>query len=286
MKLPLIVLVSLLFSTSIGLGQGKGKKKKRDAVPAPKWMQNITRKPPGPYSALDPVSLSYNLSWKNTINAGKLTIDVLPSPDGESSYIGSAEGKSTGLARALWPYDFKAISQVDQTTLRPLLFSLNEAERSARNSYRIEFKDDRMISNTVQLSESKGSEGPISHTSRFRHDFVQDVLSSVFYMRSQALIQGEDISMIVTPFNRPYFAEAVVLGREKKKIKGTTYNTIKLDIQIKKIHSDLRLESYKTIKKATLWISDDTYRLPLELQADIAVGFISARLTDRKWIKK
>ena len=46
------------------------------------------------------------------------------------------------------------------------------------------------------------------------------------------------------------------------------------------------MELYSKIEKATLWITDDTYRLPLELQADIAVGYISARLTDRKWLKE
>lgn len=281
MKLPRPLLVLLVLLTIVDLaGQ------EEDGKPAPDWMRNLTRRPPGPYSDLKPVSLSYNLSWKNTINAGKLTIDVLPSENGDGSYVGSAEGKSTGLARALWPYDFKAISKVDRDTLRPVVFSLNEEERNARNSYRIEFDEDHMVSNTVQVVTDKEDRDPIAHTSDFQHDFVQDVLSSVFYMRSQPLTTGETISMIVTPFNRPYYASAKVLGREKKRVKGKSYDTIKLDIKIGKIHSDLRMELYTKIEKATLWITDDTYRLPLELQADIAVGYISARLTDRKWLKE
>ena len=39
------------------------------------------------------------------------------------------------------------------------------------------------------------------------------------------------------------------------------------------------------MKKATIWLSDDDFRLPLEVQADIFVGFISARMTERAWLK-
>ncbi|MDA8634751.1 DUF3108 domain-containing protein, partial [Verrucomicrobiales bacterium] len=70
--------------------------------------------------------------------------------------------------------------------------------------------------------------------------------------------------------------------KESRKIKGKNYKTIKLAAHIGKINSDLSLKHYD---KITLWIADDEYRLPLELQSEISLGFVSARLVDSEWLE-
>src|SRR5690606_12665621 len=111
--------------------------------------------------------------------------------------------------RLLYPYDFKARSIVDQDSLRPLTFQLVEQERNMENSYDIIFEPKRQIFTTT----SKRKTGTVSNTGRFRFDFGQDVLSSAFYLRSQPLRDGDVITMVVTPFNRPYVTTFKVLGR-------------------------------------------------------------------------
>ena len=91
--------------------------------------------------------------------------------------------------------------------------------------------------------------------------------------------------MLVTPFNRPYVAWLKVTGRETRKIKGRNYSAIKLDAKIGKVNEDLSLKHYDKVKKTTLWVSNDEYRIPLELQAQISVGFVSARIKDLKWLE-
>lgn len=250
--------------------------------PTPPWMKSLTRLEPGGYADLRPVHLEYTLSWNNKVNAGRFEVSIEQSESKNVRLIGQATGGSTGFARALWPYDFRARSVVDYDSLRPLTFQLSEREKDRQSSYDIIFEDKRQIYNT---RSQKDGEEMKSGMSRFRCDFGQDMLSSAFYLRSQPLKIGDEITMAVTPFNKPYLAYFKVVGRENHKIKGKSYKAIKLDAQIAKIDRDMSVKTYEKVRKTTLWIEDDQYRLPLELQTDISVGFVSARLDGMKWLE-
>ncbi len=253
----------------------------QDLEGPPAWMKDVTRLPPGKHADLRPVALEYTLDWNHRINAGRVQLSVVKSRELADRFVGDAEGRSTGFARLLYPYDFRARSIVDQNSLRPLAFQLVEKERSAENSYDIVFETKRQIYTTT----SKKKSGTISNTGRFRFDFGQDVLSSAFYLRSQPLRNGDVITMVVTPFNRPYIATFEVLGRESHKVKGKTYAAIKLDAKIGKVNPDLSIKTYEKVRRTSLWFSDDNYRIPLELQSQLAFGYVSARLDELKWLE-
>ena len=247
----------------------------------PEWMKNVTRRPPGDHANLRPVHLDYTLAWNNRVNAGQFEISIDKTGEKESRFIGDATGKSTGFARMLWPYDFRARSLVDESSLRPITFQLRDADRNEESSYDIIFQDDSQIFTTTS---KRRNEEARTATNRFTFDFGQDVLSSAFYLRSQELKPGEEISMVVTPFNKPYLAQFTVVGSEERKIKGKRYQTIKLDARIGKVNPDFSIKTYEKIKKTTLWVSDDEYRIPLELQSQLSLGYLSARLNDLKWL--
>ena len=247
----------------------------------PEWMKNVTRLPPGDHADLRPVALEYTLDWNHRVNAGRVEISIARSEANAGRFVGDAEGRSTGFARVLYPYDFRAQSIVDQNSLRPLTFQLVEKERSGENSYDIIFEPKRQIFTTT----SKQKNETVSNTGRFRFDFGQDALSSAFYLRSQPLRNGDKISMVVTPFNRPYLASFEVIGRESHKVKGKVYEAIKLDARIGKVNPDLSIKTYEKVKTTTLWFSDDQYRIPLELQSQLTFGYVSARLDEMKWLE-
>lgn len=244
-------------------------------------MKDVTRLPPGGFADLRPVQLEYTLSWNNRVNAGEFAIAVTRRADESQRFVGDAEGRSTGFARVLWPYDFRARSIVEEDSLRPLTFQLTEQERNEQSSYDIIFGENRQFYTTTS---QKKDEEKRTATSRFQFDFGQDALSAALYLRSQPLRDGDTIAMVVTPFNKPYYARFEVAGREVRKVKGEKFAAIRLDAVIGKINADLSLKQYEKIRKTTLWIADDQYRLPVELQSDISVGFISARLDEKKWL--
>ncbi len=250
------------------------------AEDAPGWMKHVTRLPPGDHANLRPVSLEYTLDWNHRVNAGRVVLAVSKT-DGETDrYVGQAEGRSTGFARLLYPYDFRARSIVEAPSLRPVAFQLVEKDRSDENSYDVIFEKNRQIYTTT----SKKKDETLSNTGRFPFDFGQDVLSSAFYLRSQPLADGDQISMVVTPFNRPYLTIFKVAGREERKVKGKKYSTIRLEAEVGKVNPDFTIKTYEKIKRTTLWFSDDEYRIPLELQSQLAFGFVSARLDGLNWL--
>ncbi|MCB1062971.1 MAG: DUF3108 domain-containing protein [Verrucomicrobiae bacterium] len=254
-----------------------------------KWTEEITHLAPGAYRALRPVRIDFGLSWNNALNAGELSVEVNQAKESAANlWIGHAEGRSNGLARALWPYDVEADSHIDQATLRPRLFELSETERDKTYRYRLMFEPSEIQTQTVTLAakvpEGETSPDPITKERTYRYQFVQDVLSTALYLRSHELATGDSIRLIVSPFNRPYYAEFSSIGREERKVKGETYQTIRLDVDIRKINFDRTLQHYDKMKKATIWLSDDEFRMPVEVHADIFVGFVSARVTRREWL--
>lgn len=269
---PSLFLFLFLFGTAFS----------EEPVGPPDWMNDITRLPPGDHANLRPVALEYTLDWNNRINAGRVDIAIVNEGSSrDEKFVGDASGRSTGFARLLFPYDFRARSIVDQDSLRPITFQLREKDRNEENSYDIIFERKRQIYTTT----SKQKNETISATSRFGFDFGQDVLSSAFYLRSQPLEDGDSITMLVTPFNRPYLATFTVVGRETHKVKGTTYETIRISADVGKVNTDLTIKSYEKIKRTILWFTDDEYRIPLELQAHLTFGYVSARLDEQKWLE-
>jgi hypothetical protein len=294
MNQPVFYIAAILSVLGISAGFGQetpapaAKAKKTPPPPeALAWMKEVTQVEPGAHGRLAPVQVSYGLSWNNVLNAGEFDVTLNPSaevPDRE--WVGLAEGRSNGLARALWPYDVAAQSQVDRRSLRPRLFEVSETERNKTYSYRLEFSPKGVLTRTAMADAKKKEVDPVVTEKNYRFEAVHDVLSAVLYIRSLELAEGDVVKSVVSPFNRPYYTEFEVLGREERKIRGEKYQAIRLGVDIRKINSDRTLQAYDKMKKATIWLSDDEFRLPLEVQADIFVGFISARMTERKWLKE
>lgn len=252
------------------------------------WVSEITRDPPGVHRDLKPVRVDFGLSWNNVLNAGELAVVLTHERDGV--LVGRAEGSSNGLARALWPYDVEVESQVEPITLRPQLFQLAETERNKASRFRLQFDPGKVRTRTV-ITPIKGGEvvagvEPEINESIYRYESIQDVLSTALYLRSQELGDGETVKMVISPFNRPYYAEFSSQGAERRKIRGEKYDTIRLDVNIRKIRHDKTLQDYEKMKTATIWLSDDEFRLPVEIHADIFVGFVSARMKSREWIEE
>lgn len=253
------------------------------------WMDEITDRGPGPHRDLPPVKVSYGLSWNNVFDAGAFEVALTRSEqEPERWLVGVAQGRSSGLARALWPYDVAAQSVVDRETLRPRRFEISESERGKTFRYVLEFAPSRVSTRTTVIpgtAKGRGPEpAPAVSEKTYRYDSLHDVLSAVLYIRSLELADGDVVKSVISPFNKPYYAEFEVLGREKRKVKGEGFDAIRMSIQIRKINHDRTLQAYEKMRKATIWLSDDAYRLPIEVQAEIFVGFISARLTGREWL--
>ena len=100
----------------------------------------------------------------------------------------------------------------------------------------------------------------------------------MLYLRSQPLKERSVYRVVVYPANNAYLVTTTVLGREKISVHAGSYNAIKIDLQLLRVGKQLQLEPHRKFRRATIWVSDDTDRILLRIEAQIYVGTIFAEL--------
>ena len=73
-------------------------------------------------------------------------------------------------------------------------------------------------------------------------------------------------------------ATLTVVGRETISVHAGSYRAIKIDLHLNKVGKNLELEPHKKFRRATLWVSDDSDRILLRIEAQIFVGTVFAEL--------
>ena len=100
----------------------------------------------------------------------------------------------------------------------------------------------------------------------------------MLYVRSQPLGEHSVQRVVVYPGTNAYVATITVVGREKISVHAGTYDAIKLDLQLNRVGKHLELEPHRKFRRATIWVSDDSNRILLRIEAQIFVGTVFAEL--------
>ena len=243
------------------------------------WKSTVTKAPAGAFPLLTPCRIEYDLSWNNLLSAGTAMIRFQNAAD---AWIARAEAGTNGLARGLWKYDCTMASVLDAATLRSRYMEHSETDSAETISYRVAFSPTEV--RTAAKVSPKGAATTLKNTI-CPYGPVDDIQAAILYVRSQPLTAGQVITRVIQPFDRPYLATFTVMARETRTVAGTDYPTIRLDVKIRKLHTTkLELSSYKKMKTATIWVSDDAWRVPVEMHASIWVGFVSATMSKREYL--
>ncbi|MGV3661154.1 MAG: DUF3108 domain-containing protein [Prosthecobacter sp.] len=248
---------------------------------APPWTKELTREPLGPYLKVPPCEVTYELGWNNWVTAGKASLRVREAAGG--FWRADATAASTGFARTLWKYDCEMTSIIERAGIRPRYLQHSETDSAENCRYRVSFEPSRVVTETV-VSPAKGSAS--MNFTLCPYGPMDDLLSVILYVRSQALTPGQKVTRVVQPWDKPYLTTFEVLDRETLDFGGQKRPCIKLSVKIRKIdRNSLELSSYKKMKTSTIWISDDALRLPIEMHAEVYVGYMSARVTQVKMLE-
>lgn len=246
----------------------------------PEWARSLTPGTAGRHLHVRPCEITYELGWNNWVTAGKATLTVR---EAENFWRADATAASSGFARSLWKYDCVMTSIMHRADLRAHFLQHEETDSEETCRYRVSFEERRVVTETMvhpvkqQLRTSTAlcSYGP-----------MDDLLSVILYARSQELRNGQKITRVVQPWDKPYLTTFEVLGRETLRFGGKYHPCIKVGLKIRKIdRGTLALSAYKKMKTATIWVSDDELRVPIEMHAEIFVGYMSARMTGIKMLE-
>jgi len=246
------------------------------ASAAPSWSSDLTTAAPGTHPGISAKKLNYSLSWKGQVQAGHVTFVFGAKGSSKDILAAQCYGGSQGVAAKLFPYKFDMSGKINRSSLRPISMHCNETDKEETQVTNVQYRPGSLTVKEISRPHDSGKD-EIKNIN-FAFSPVYDAFSVMLLIRSHELATGDKITQVIHPFKTPYLAKITVLGREK--INGK--DAIKLNVQMTKIMKDLSLKPYKKMKTATLWISDDQDRIPLELRVAAFIGDVRMTLTGQQ----
>lgn len=246
---------------------------------AAQWKSDIYPISNGSFPALSPTTLDYRISWKGLLDAGAVRLEFAPKahtkPD---SYVVQSASRSLGPASSLFPYESSFWSEIHPTSLTALRFFATEKDKRETIESKTSFSQSKADYTEITRDLRNGTVKTRSRTFPFAP--VHDLFSAMLFVRSQKLEKGDNITLVAQPFATPYLIRIHVVDHVLHKQQPA----IHLRLAMNKINRDtLQLEPYKKMnREASLWLSNDKQRIPLELRASVFIGDVRATLTNAR----
>jgi hypothetical protein len=205
--------------------------------------------------------LTYDISWSTYLTAGSATLAVRerkPAGTG-AAYDLVAEGRPASLLDKLYHLYYKAESLLDTRTLQPAMATIFSDERGRQR-----LRTTRFIGRTL-IEFAPRANAPVErHTTP---PLAQDPLSAIYVIRSLPLQAGRVFTMPVVDGPNVYHARWRIGGPE-------SVTTGIGALPAWRVTPTLTTTQGKPLTnyRITLWLSNDARRLPLKLEAGLAVG--------------
>lgn len=226
----------------------------RPAAAAPKRAPQAVPFSPGE-------TLTYDVSWSSYLTAGAATLAVKekkPSYGSDAYYI-VAEGRPTPLLSKLYDLYYKADTLLDVYSLLPQRASIY-SEEGKRHRTKV-----TMFDQAAKKAQYEVQTRTVVKKELAIPAYSQDGLAALYVLRAIALKQGDKFSMPICDAGETYKVQIIIGGVE-------TVKTGIGDVRAWKITPVLPAGSAGGSKRLSLWLSDDARRLPVRMQAQLAVG--------------
>lgn len=207
------------------------------------------------------------------IDVAEMSFTVYNSPDKENFYV-QAEAKSKGTLSKLFNFSFyqKIDSTVDGDSFSVLkTVKRDEQGERVRNSEAVfDYRTDKV---TYVETDPKDPQRPPRRVASSIDDQTQDLISAVYNLRSLPFSVGKTFTIAVSDSGMVYQVPVKVTGREKQK-------TVLGKTMCWKIEPEVFGENRMIEQKGsmTIWITDDTRRIPVRSKIDTKLGKIEIKL--------
>jgi hypothetical protein len=206
--------------------------------------------------------LTYDVTYSSYLVAGTAVTtvqDKRPLPEG-TSYNISVEGRPVPLLANLYRLYYKMDTMLDSVTLLPHRGSLYTEEGTSKRTTTTRFdRTARKASFEVQAETSGRLDFDIPQQ-------VQDGLSALYVLRAMTFKPGQTVTIPVADEGMIYSVRVDVGATERLRVPLGDFNALLLKVGI----TDAK--GQPAAANTALWISTDSRRLPLKMQADLAVG--------------
>ena len=225
--------------------------------------------PSGRVLTVFPERLVYDVSW-GIIHVGQATMDVAETVEfaGRPAYRIESRANSNSFCDTFYKVRDLNESWLDVEKLH----SLGYSKRLREGHY---FRDEWVLYDQLErrfLAKITKRDGSYSYSAGTTPVSVQDILSSLYYVRSQNLIPGSQIILDVnTKENYPLVVR--VLRRETVRTPAGKFSTILVEPAIREegifIQKGRRLQ---------VWLTDDAKKIPVLMSVEVFFGHVTTAL--------
>lgn len=174
---------------------------------------------------------------------------------------------------------YKVRDQVETYLDTRGLFSWKYHKRLREGGYKFDLLVDYdQLNGIAQIERIRyESEEPlkIRHQERFEleiPEYVLDVLSAFYYVRTQELKVGEPIYMANHDNRQVYQLQVIIQRKERVKVDAGTFDCIMVQPRL------LGEAIFKQKGELWVWLTDDQYKIPVQMKSAVAVGSITTEL--------
>jgi hypothetical protein len=239
------------------------------AAKKPQPPASSTRESPVPFAPGE--TLSFDVSWSSYVTAGTATMKVVEKKPsyGSVAYYIVAEGQPGSLLSALYELYYKADTLLDAYTLLPQRGSVFSREGKRQRMKTTMF--DRRRNQATYTVETR----TVVKKQLRAPAYAQDPLGAVYVLRALALKAGDRFNVPICDAGETYTVSVAVGAPE-------TVRSGLGQVRAWKITPTLPKEQSAGARRLTLWLSDDARRLPVKMQAQLAVGTFDLTLRSAK----
>jgi len=220
--------------------------------------------------------LSFKIKY-GWFNASKASLTIRQdSIDGNPVHHIVGYGKSTGLLDVFFKVRDRFETYLDSKTTLPHRFIRDTYEGGYTKNKEIHFDHN---SNTATVKDYK-------HDTVHKHSFIknsQDMLSSLYYLRNTVdenkIKKGDEFVLNMFFDEENFDFKVKFLGTE---IIETKFGDVEC-LVFKPFVKSGRV--FKEEESVTIWISNDKNKIPLQMEAELAVGSLIAKLDNFKGLK-
>jgi hypothetical protein len=220
--------------------------------------------------------LNYKIKY-GWFNASKATISIkADSIDGKPVHHIIGYGKSTGLLDVFFKVRDRFETFIDKEEVLPYKF--------IRDTYEGGYTKDKEIyfNHQTNIATVKDHKKDSIHKHNFKAK-SQDMMSALFYLRNTVdennLKKGDEFELNMFFDEENFDFKAKFIGKE---VIETKFGDIRCLIFKPYVKSG---RVFKEEESVTVWISDDKNKIPIKIEAELAVGSLVAKLDKFKGLK-
>jgi hypothetical protein len=213
------------------------------------------------------------------VRAGTATMSVLKTTEMNGHSVYQIQTTAESVSPFSWVY--KVDDVVNSFMDKNGLFSWRFEKMLREGSYEIDMFVDYLPEDSLAKI----------HTIRYKDEteekryevkvppFARDVLASFYYIRTKPLRIGDIISMVNHDNKKVYDLEVHVYMREEIDTAAGTFRCLKVEPLLK------GEGIFKQKGRLLVWLTDDEYKIPVQMTSEVVVGHITTELEKIEGIK-